>query len=86
MKVTAPLITPTRFGVKVTPRVQVEVFKLAPNSNGGWKETVLHTFVDHPGASPVGGGLIFDANGNLYGETAGDGNINTFGSVFEISP
>jgi hypothetical protein len=28
------------------------VFKLAPNSNGGWKETVLHRFADHPGAYP----------------------------------
>jgi uncharacterized repeat protein (TIGR03803 family) len=62
------------------------VFKLAPNSNGGWKETVLHTFFDHPGANPDLGSLIFDANGNLYGETAGDGNIQTYGSVFEISP
>jgi uncharacterized repeat protein (TIGR03803 family) len=62
------------------------VFKLAPNSNGGWKETVLHTFFDHPGANPGLGSLIFDANGNLYGETAGDGNIQTFGSVFEITP
>jgi hypothetical protein len=62
------------------------VFKLAPNLNGGWKETVLHTFFDHPGASPGGGALIFDANGNLYGETAGDGNIQTFGSVFVITP
>jgi uncharacterized repeat protein (TIGR03803 family) len=58
------------------------VFKLAPNSNGGWKGTVLHTFVDHPGATPVG--VIFDATGNLYGTTYGD-QVTTFGSVFEIT-
>jgi uncharacterized repeat protein (TIGR03803 family) len=61
------------------------VFKLAPNPTGGLKETVLHTFVDHPGAEPVGG-LIFDAGGSLYEATAGDGNSKTFGSVFEITP
>jgi uncharacterized repeat protein (TIGR03803 family) len=62
------------------------VFKLAPNSKGGWDETVLHDFFDQPGAVPEAG-LIFDSAGNLYGTTAGDFNINTsFGSVFEITP
>ena len=60
------------------------VFKLAPNSNGGWTETVLHTFMDHPGALP-NALLIFDASGNLYGTTAGDSS-KTYGSVFEITP
>jgi uncharacterized repeat protein (TIGR03803 family) len=60
------------------------VFKLTPNSNGGWHETVLHAFLDHPGAAPYAG-LIFDAAGNLYGTTKGD-NSKTFGSVFEITP
>jgi len=63
------------------------VFKLVPNSNGGWKETVLHTFFDHPGVYPSAG-VIFDPAGNLYGTTLGDGRENrgTFGSVFEITP
>lgn len=60
------------------------VFKLAPNSKGGWGETVLHTFIDQPGADPYAG-VIFDAVGNLYGATWGDG-TKTFGSVFEITP
>jgi uncharacterized repeat protein (TIGR03803 family) len=60
------------------------VFKLTPNSKGGWNERVLHTFADHPGASPQAS-LIFDHAGNLYGTTAGDGKT-TFGSVFEITP
>jgi uncharacterized repeat protein (TIGR03803 family) len=60
------------------------VFKLVPNSNGKWKETVLHSFFDHPGADPFPG-VIFDAKGNLYGTTAGD-TTKTFGSVFEITP
>jgi uncharacterized repeat protein (TIGR03803 family) len=60
------------------------VFKLAPNTNGGWSETVLHRFYDHPGALPYAG-VIFDAAGSLYGTTSGDGAL-TFGSVFEITP
>jgi uncharacterized repeat protein (TIGR03803 family) len=60
------------------------VFKLSPNSKGAWYETVLHTFLDRPGAGPVAD-VIFDAVGNLYGTTDGDG-TTTFGSVFEITP
>ncbi len=60
------------------------IFRLAPNSKGGWNETVLHTFLDRPGATPYAG-LISDADGNLYGTTSGDGST-TFGSVFEITP
>ena len=60
------------------------VFKLTPNLNGGWHETVLHDFLDHPGAYPWAA-PIFDAAGNLYGTTYGDG-TTTHGSVFEITP
>ena len=60
------------------------VFKLTPNSKGGWNERVLWTFGDRPGANP-GAGLIFDPAGNLYGTSYGDGST-TFGSVFEITP
>jgi uncharacterized repeat protein (TIGR03803 family) len=61
------------------------VFRLAPDSDGGWKETVLHRFLDHPGAHPANGTLIFDSAGNIYGTTAGD-RTATVGSVFEITP
>jgi uncharacterized repeat protein (TIGR03803 family) len=60
------------------------VFKLTPNADGSWTETVLDRFFDRPGASPDAG-LIFDAPGNLYGTTNGDGRT-TFGSAFEITP
>jgi uncharacterized repeat protein (TIGR03803 family) len=60
------------------------VFELSPRTNGSWKETVLHSFRDRPGAQPYGG-LIFDEQGNLYGTTSGDDSA-TFGSVFEIAP
>jgi uncharacterized repeat protein (TIGR03803 family) len=58
------------------------VFKLTPNSKGGWNERLLHTFADRPGASPHAG-LIFDPAGNLYGTSSGN---TTLGSVFEITP
>jgi uncharacterized repeat protein (TIGR03803 family) len=61
------------------------VFKIAPDSKGEWHETVLHAFVDHPGANPLAG-VIFDAAGHLYGTTRGGGVFNTHGSVFEITP
>jgi len=60
------------------------VFKLAPDSNGGWKETVLHAFADHPGAYPDAG-VVLDTSGDLYGTATGDFHT-TFGSVFEIMP
>jgi uncharacterized repeat protein (TIGR03803 family) len=60
------------------------VFKLAPNSKGGWNETVLHDFGNHPGVQPLGD-LIFDAVGSLYGTTLGN-SMTTHGSVFEIRP
>jgi len=61
------------------------VFKLSPNSNGGWQETILHRFFDHPGAESYAS-VIFDAAQNLYGTTGGDGVSKTFGSVFKITP
>jgi uncharacterized repeat protein (TIGR03803 family) len=60
------------------------VFKLTPNSSGGWRETVVHTFQNRAGSSPRAS-VVFDGAGNLYGTTYGDGTA-TFGSVFEITP
>jgi uncharacterized repeat protein (TIGR03803 family) len=60
------------------------VFKLIPNSRGGWTERVLWDFQDHPGDDPAAA-LVLDDAGNLYGTTTGDGK-KTFGSVFEITP
>jgi len=62
------------------------VFELAPNGQGGWKETVLHSF-NHSGDDgffPVGA-LIFDAAGALYG-TANQGGAHNSGTAFELAP
>jgi uncharacterized repeat protein (TIGR03803 family) len=56
------------------------VFKLAPNSKGGWSETILHEFFGKPGVAPTAG-VILDTAGNLYGTAEGNG-----GLAFEISP
>jgi hypothetical protein len=61
------------------------VFRLRPNGKGEWDETSVHSFRDHPGASPLGEPIIFDKDGHAYGTTGGDFKT-TFGSVFEITP
>ena len=59
-------------------------FRLEPNTGGGWHETVLVYFNEHPGAVPYSG-LILDTLGNLYGTTFGQGAFDP-GSVYEITP
>jgi uncharacterized repeat protein (TIGR03803 family) len=67
----------SRFGCGV-------VFELTPNTNGSWKEKVLHRFAVNGGAYPEGA-LIFDGAGNLYGTTqVGSTGVN--GLVFKLSP
>jgi uncharacterized repeat protein (TIGR03803 family) len=63
------------------------VFRLAPNSDGSWTESVLHSFMGGTeGGYPDHGKLIFDANGNLYGATAGWNGGDSNGTVFELTP
>jgi len=62
--------------------------RTTPPTAGGtaWTFSVLHRFTGFPsdGAYP-GGNLILDAAGNLYGTTAGGGDLNK-GTVFEVTP
>jgi uncharacterized repeat protein (TIGR03803 family) len=60
------------------------VFKLAPNQDGSWTESVLHSFHGSDGANPYAG-LIFDAAGNLYGTTQAGG-ASLYGTVFKLAP
>jgi uncharacterized repeat protein (TIGR03803 family) len=60
------------------------VFKLKPNSDGSWTESVLHRFSNNPGANPFSG-LTFDAAGNLYGTTIAGGPVDG-GTVFKLAP
>ena len=64
------------------------VFELAPPATpgGAWTETVLHSFTGADGARPYfGTHLLFDANGNLYGQTD-EGGATGFGAVFKLAP
>jgi uncharacterized repeat protein (TIGR03803 family) len=62
------------------------VFKLSPNSHGGWTESVIG-YADSPT-----GDLVFDDNGNLYGANSQGGSGGTScngfgcGTVFELTP
>ncbi len=60
------------------------VFELTLNSEGEWKEKILHNFAagSNDGANPYGG-LTFGAHGELYGTTYGGGN---YGTVFQLAP
>lgn len=62
------------------------VFELRPSANGS-TETVLYSFCSElqcaDGSSPYAG-LIFDANGNLYGTTQ-QGGAHGGGTVFELT-
>jgi uncharacterized repeat protein (TIGR03803 family) len=63
------------------------VFKLVPDTGHGWKETVINVFCGSgigDGADPTGG-LIFDAEGALYGTTE-KGGANGYGTVFKMTP
>jgi uncharacterized repeat protein (TIGR03803 family) len=59
------------------------VFKLTPNIDGTWTETVLYSF-GTDGFDPDKG-LTFDGAGNLYGTTSEGGEYNG-GTVFELTP
>jgi uncharacterized repeat protein (TIGR03803 family) len=60
------------------------VFKLTPNADGSWTESLLHSFKSSDGYTPLAS-LIFDAAGNLYGTTAGGG-FHNLGTVFKMTP
>jgi uncharacterized repeat protein (TIGR03803 family) len=59
------------------------VFKVAPNSDGSWTESVLHRFANDPAEYPDV--LIFDAAGSLYGTAFGGGPADG-GAVFKLAP
>ncbi|MFZ0137241.1 MAG: choice-of-anchor tandem repeat GloVer-containing protein [Candidatus Sulfotelmatobacter sp.] len=66
------------------------VFKLTPNGDGGYGESVLYNFCTQGGTSCTDGeqpvaGLIEDTSGNLYGTTE-YGGANGGGTVFKLTP
>jgi uncharacterized repeat protein (TIGR03803 family) len=64
------------------------VYRLTPDSNGRWKETVLYDFPNFAsdGGGPVGG-IVFDNAGSLYGTTSAGGDPTcSCGVVFKMTP
>ncbi|HLX70034.1 MAG TPA: choice-of-anchor tandem repeat GloVer-containing protein [Verrucomicrobiae bacterium] len=64
------------------------VFKLSPNQDGTWSETVLYAFCNigmlcRDGYEPTS--LTMDAKGNLYGTTY-FGGASCCGEIYELSP
>lgn len=61
------------------------VFELSP-SGSGYTETILHIFTGNADGGYPLGGLIFDANGNLFGAASyGPGEFG-YGTLFELTP
>jgi uncharacterized repeat protein (TIGR03803 family) len=62
------------------------VFKLAPQTGGGWTQTLLHSFkaFNQDGTGPRTG-LVIDEAGNLFGTTLTGGGKANMGTVFEIT-
>jgi uncharacterized repeat protein (TIGR03803 family) len=62
------------------------VFALTPRPSGGWNESIVYSFYQHPGdAAAPEGGVVIDQQGNLYGVTQGGGALNG-GTVYELTP
>jgi uncharacterized repeat protein (TIGR03803 family) len=66
------------------------VFKLAPNTEGIWTDSVIYTFTGRDGANPYAG-LAFGTVGNLYGTTLRGGASSAScpsgcGVVFKLKP
>jgi uncharacterized repeat protein (TIGR03803 family) len=62
------------------------VFKLTPQANGRWKETILHSFTQGANGDHVSTGVVFDRAGNLYGTTIGGGSQCGCGVVYKLAP
>src|SRR5580704_3799948 len=72
------------------------VYKLAPNSDGTWTETILYSFLGGAdGAEPGDDRLAFDANGDIFGSAGSGGDFNAgcpgnvpggCGVVFKVKP
>ncbi|MBV9692278.1 MAG: hypothetical protein JO261_01125, partial [Alphaproteobacteria bacterium] len=64
------------------------IYKLAPNGDGTWSETVVYNFGSRPnsadGATPIGG-LTLGRDGNFYG-TAYQGGDASYGVVYQFTP
>jgi uncharacterized repeat protein (TIGR03803 family) len=61
------------------------IFKLSPNANGTWTETVPYPFPGTPGAGFSYNGMVADTAGNFYGPTTHGGTTND-GTIYKFTP
>ena len=66
----------TQFGGTQGEQGWGTAFRLTPDKNGNWTETILHHFDENKvGGGFVSSGLVFDDRGNLYGSSLRGGQI-----------
>ncbi|HEY6763991.1 MAG TPA: choice-of-anchor tandem repeat GloVer-containing protein [Candidatus Sulfotelmatobacter sp.] len=70
---------------------QGTVYQLSPAAGGHWTTNVLHHFTGGTDGGVPYGGVILDANGNVYGMTSAGGGTTSAcqygcGVVFELTP
>ena len=62
------------------------VYKLTPQSGGGYTESIVHPFESAGDGSGPYSGLFLDSSGNLYGTTYHGGSRYGYGTVYQITP
>jgi len=62
------------------------VFRLKPQTDGRWKETILYEFQGGANGFEAGAGVVMDKAGNLYGTTIAGGSGCGCGVVYKLSP
>jgi uncharacterized repeat protein (TIGR03803 family) len=63
------------------------VFKLTPQPDGHWKETILHNFTGGAQGVQPAAGVVMDKARNFYGTTTAGGDPNCgCGVVYKLSP
>jgi uncharacterized repeat protein (TIGR03803 family) len=61
------------------------IFKLAPNANGTWTESIPYRFPGMPGAGFSYNGMVTGNAGNFYGATTHGGSTND-GTIYKFTP
>lgn len=63
------------------------VFQITGEPNGGWSESVLHSFegANHQDPSPTGN-VVLDPGGNIYGAAGGIDPLRANGALYELFP
>jgi uncharacterized repeat protein (TIGR03803 family) len=62
------------------------LYELSPGGGGAWTEQQLHAWGNKDDGTYPYGGMVFDAEGNMYGTSSGGGGHGGLGTVFEFTP